>query len=340
MQITGKTALLTGATGGLGRAIALALAQRGATLVLSSRKADELEQLAGSLPGEGHRTVVSELGSDGSGEKLIAAASEHGRPRHLRRQCRASRQRPARGSERRGDHPGAERQPRGADPGDAGRCCRACSSAAPGTSSTSPRLPARCRRRGRRCTTPPSSACAASPLPCARTCATPVSAPRWCCRASSAMPACSPTPRWQPPPGMGTSTPEAVGAGVVKAIESDKAEFVVAPPQARFVFGNGVQLPVGRSRRPARCRRADRRGARLEADREALTADGSLPVQAGIVVDVTPEHATQGGAAMESDERDEVADPGDRWTASWRSSARSRRPAAASRRDSSSPSRP
>ena len=36
----GKTVLLTGATGGLGRAIAEALAGRGARLVLSSRKAE------------------------------------------------------------------------------------------------------------------------------------------------------------------------------------------------------------------------------------------------------------------------------------------------------------
>ncbi|MGH3525311.1 MAG: KR domain-containing protein, partial [Mycobacterium sp.] len=38
VHIGGKTALLTGATGGLGRVIAKALAARGATLVLSSRK--------------------------------------------------------------------------------------------------------------------------------------------------------------------------------------------------------------------------------------------------------------------------------------------------------------
>ena len=36
MQLTGKTVLLTGATGGLGRAIASALANRGAQVILSS----------------------------------------------------------------------------------------------------------------------------------------------------------------------------------------------------------------------------------------------------------------------------------------------------------------
>ena len=38
MELAGRTALLTGATGGLGRAIAKALAGRGATLALSGRK--------------------------------------------------------------------------------------------------------------------------------------------------------------------------------------------------------------------------------------------------------------------------------------------------------------
>jgi short-subunit dehydrogenase len=78
MEISGRTALLTGATGGLGRAIARALALRGATLVLSSRKEAELSALAASLPGEGHRTLVTELGEDGAGERLAEAASAHG----------------------------------------------------------------------------------------------------------------------------------------------------------------------------------------------------------------------------------------------------------------------
>lgn len=76
MEVAGKTALLTGATGGLGRAIASALAGRGATLVLSSRKGAELEELAASLPGEGHRTIVSDLAEEGEALRLIEAAGE------------------------------------------------------------------------------------------------------------------------------------------------------------------------------------------------------------------------------------------------------------------------
>lgn len=74
MRLEGKTALLTGATGGLGRAIAEALASRGATLVLSSRKAEELAELAASLAGEGHRTAVADLALEGSGERLAGEA--------------------------------------------------------------------------------------------------------------------------------------------------------------------------------------------------------------------------------------------------------------------------
>jgi short-subunit dehydrogenase len=76
MRLAGKTVLLTGATGGLGRAIAGALADRGASLVLSSRKAEELERLAGSLPGAGHRTVVSDLAVEGEALRLLDAAGE------------------------------------------------------------------------------------------------------------------------------------------------------------------------------------------------------------------------------------------------------------------------
>ena len=76
MELTGKTALLTGATGGLGRAIALDLARRGATLALSSRRADQLEELAGELPGEGHRAIPADLAEEGGAERLADEAGE------------------------------------------------------------------------------------------------------------------------------------------------------------------------------------------------------------------------------------------------------------------------
>ncbi|MEX1148070.1 MAG: 3-oxoacyl-[acyl-carrier-protein] reductase [Sphingomonadales bacterium] len=48
-DLTGKTALVTGASGGIGRAIAVALHARGATVALSGTRVDPLEALAAEL---------------------------------------------------------------------------------------------------------------------------------------------------------------------------------------------------------------------------------------------------------------------------------------------------
>jgi short-subunit dehydrogenase len=76
VRLEGKTVLLTGATGGLGRAMAAALADRGAALVLSSRKPEELGELAATLPGPGHRTVVTDLAEEGAALRLLEDAGE------------------------------------------------------------------------------------------------------------------------------------------------------------------------------------------------------------------------------------------------------------------------
>jgi short-subunit dehydrogenase len=76
MDLAGRTALLTGATGGLGLAIAQALAGRGASLVLSGRKPEALAALAAELPGTGHRVVAADLAEPGAAEKLAAEAGE------------------------------------------------------------------------------------------------------------------------------------------------------------------------------------------------------------------------------------------------------------------------
>lgn len=74
MELAGRKALLTGATGGLGRAIALALAERGAVLILSGRSAEALAAMAAELPGSGHRSIPSDLSEPGAAEKLAAEA--------------------------------------------------------------------------------------------------------------------------------------------------------------------------------------------------------------------------------------------------------------------------
>ena len=54
-DLTGKTALVTGATGGIGGAIAAALHAQGATVALSGTRREVLEALAAKL---GDRTHV------------------------------------------------------------------------------------------------------------------------------------------------------------------------------------------------------------------------------------------------------------------------------------------
>ena len=72
-DLTGKTALVTGATGGIGGAIARALHERGATVALSGRQVDKLEALKAELK---ERAVVCpcDLGNKEQVAKLIDEA--------------------------------------------------------------------------------------------------------------------------------------------------------------------------------------------------------------------------------------------------------------------------
>ena len=56
-DLTGKTALITGASGGIGGAIALAMAGQGANLVLNGRREDALNKTASSLTLKGDARV-------------------------------------------------------------------------------------------------------------------------------------------------------------------------------------------------------------------------------------------------------------------------------------------
>src|SRR5260370_24206072 len=76
MERGGRTALIAGAVGGVGEAIGNALAARGARLILSSRKTEELVKLARSLPGKGHTTLTSDLAEEGAALALLEQAGD------------------------------------------------------------------------------------------------------------------------------------------------------------------------------------------------------------------------------------------------------------------------
>jgi short-subunit dehydrogenase len=73
MHLGGRTVLLTGATGGIGGAVARALAARGATVVLSGRRAEPLEALAGEIGG---RAVAADLAERDAVAQLIRDAGD------------------------------------------------------------------------------------------------------------------------------------------------------------------------------------------------------------------------------------------------------------------------
>jgi NADP-dependent 3-hydroxy acid dehydrogenase YdfG len=50
MNLNGKTVWITGASAGIGKAITLAFAERGAQLVISSRRKDALEEVREQCP--------------------------------------------------------------------------------------------------------------------------------------------------------------------------------------------------------------------------------------------------------------------------------------------------
>ena len=72
-DLTGKTALVTGASGGLGGAIARALQARGAIVALSGTRKGALETLAAEL-GERTCVLVCDLGDSAAVEALVPAA--------------------------------------------------------------------------------------------------------------------------------------------------------------------------------------------------------------------------------------------------------------------------
>jgi short-subunit dehydrogenase len=72
MQITGHTrAFVTGASRGIGQALAKALAARGATVGLAARSTDNLEELAQQLPGD-HQVLACDVASAESVSTAVA----------------------------------------------------------------------------------------------------------------------------------------------------------------------------------------------------------------------------------------------------------------------------
>jgi 3-hydroxybutyrate dehydrogenase len=74
MQIGfGTRVVVTGASRGIGRVVATELADRGCDVGLVARSADELEELAAALPGDGHQALAADVGDADQVAGAIAA---------------------------------------------------------------------------------------------------------------------------------------------------------------------------------------------------------------------------------------------------------------------------
>jgi NAD(P)-dependent dehydrogenase (short-subunit alcohol dehydrogenase family) len=73
-RLDGKTALITGASSGIGRAAAVALAEAGAHVTVAARRADALDQLVGELQDAGHsaRAQVMDVANIPETQQLVS----------------------------------------------------------------------------------------------------------------------------------------------------------------------------------------------------------------------------------------------------------------------------
>jgi 3-oxoacyl-[acyl-carrier protein] reductase len=72
-NLSGRTAFVTGASGGIGAAIARALAEQGAVVALGGTRVDPLEALAGELAGNGH-VIVADIGDRALADEAFGKA--------------------------------------------------------------------------------------------------------------------------------------------------------------------------------------------------------------------------------------------------------------------------
>ena len=62
-SLQGKTILVTGASSGIGQSVAIECSKMGATVVITGRNKDRLEETYGMLEGTGHVQIPADLSS-------------------------------------------------------------------------------------------------------------------------------------------------------------------------------------------------------------------------------------------------------------------------------------
>jgi len=75
-DLAGRTAVVTGASSGIGASTARKLAEAGARVAVGARRPERLEELVSSLPGEGHLAHDLDVTDGESAGAFVAAAAE------------------------------------------------------------------------------------------------------------------------------------------------------------------------------------------------------------------------------------------------------------------------
>jgi NAD(P)-dependent dehydrogenase (short-subunit alcohol dehydrogenase family) len=76
LSLEGKTAVVTGGTSGIGRALSLGLADAGADVVATARRQQQVDSTAGEIEARGHKTLrISSDVSDRASLEAVAAAT-------------------------------------------------------------------------------------------------------------------------------------------------------------------------------------------------------------------------------------------------------------------------
>ena len=69
-SLEGKTILVTGASSGIGKAIAIECSKLGATVILTARNEVRLKETLGQLEGNGHQTIVADITKEDDRKRL------------------------------------------------------------------------------------------------------------------------------------------------------------------------------------------------------------------------------------------------------------------------------
>lgn len=71
-SLEGKTILVTGASSGIGRGIAIECSKMGATVVLNARNEERLKETLSMMGGENHQMIIADIASQDEIDRLVA----------------------------------------------------------------------------------------------------------------------------------------------------------------------------------------------------------------------------------------------------------------------------